>query len=188
MRIALIAPSVSLSERERAKLQNRLDKIHRVLARRSGLQIHATMSRHRHSCEAEVTLRAMRHTLVVTGSGPSDFAALQSALEKLGKQVVRNKRKIVEAHRPGRQRDQPSPVTSAALPAVEEPPPGPVQRDGVAKVRPGRTEAKPMSAEGALLQLSAGKRNYVAYRDADTGHLAVLIRRPDGSAELVEGP
>lgn len=187
MQIETVAPTARLSARERDKLQRKLGKIQRILPRRDGLRAHATLSRERHLCEAEVTLRALRHTLVVTGRGSTEFTALQSALDKLEKQVVRNKRKIIDTHRPGRQRDRPSPVTAASIGSytpVEqsiEPPARP------RIVRSPGTESKPMTAEGALLALEDGDRDYVAYRDLDTNRLNVLIRRRDGSVELVEG-
>ncbi len=178
-----------LSERERAKLHRRLDKIQRILTRRGGLEAHVTLSRQRHLYEAEVTLRALRHTLVVSGSGVSAFRAMHAALEKLEKQAVRNKHKIIDTRRPGRQRDQPSAVVEDSiqrslpeLPTVSEASPsGP-------RIVPGRTvAAKPMTAEEALLELESDDRQYIPYEDADTGRMNVLVRREDGTAELIEG-
>ena len=189
MQVDLFAATARLSDRERNRLQRKLDKVERVLSGRSGLQAHAKLSRQRHLCEAEVTLRALRHTLVVTGSGMSDFAALHTALDKLERQALRNKRKIIDTHRPGRQRDRPSPViqdsmdrSGLAVPTGSE-----EVSMGLRIVPSAGTEAKPMTAEEALLKLEGGKRQYVAYRDADTDRVNVLIRRSDGVAELVEG-
>ena len=44
---------------------------------------------------------------------------------------------------------------------------------------------KPMTVEEAVLDLDK-KRDYVVYRDADTGRTTVLIRRRDGHFDLVE--
>jgi putative sigma-54 modulation protein len=189
MRIDFTGRKADISERERIKIKRKFDKIQRILTRRGGLEAHVTLSRQRHLREAEVTLRALRHTLVVTGSGVSAFAALHAALGRLEKQVLRNKRKIIDTHRPGRQRDRPSPLVEDALRrlAAELPP---VEEERPAKpaiVRSRRLEAKPMTAEEALLALDSGKREYVSFRDAYTGRINVLIRLRDGTAELVEG-
>ncbi len=189
MRIDYTGRKAEISEREQIKLKRKLDKIERILNRRGGLAAHVTLSRQRHLCEAEVTLRALRHTLVVTGSGVSTFAALHAALERLEKQALRNKRKIIDTRRPGRQRDRlPALVEDslqrldADLPELEqERPSKPVI------VRSRRLEAKPMTPEEALLALDSGKREYVSFRDAFTGRINVLIRLRDGTAELVEG-
>ena len=44
-----------------------------------------------------------------------------------------------------------------------------------------------MTAEEALMELESGQREYVSFRDADSGRIQVLVRRRDGAAELVEG-
>lgn len=189
MKVVYTGRNAELSERERLKIHRKLEKIQRILTRRGGLEANVTLSRQRHLAEAEVTLRALRHTLVVSASGVSAFSAMHSALEKLEKQAVRNKHKIIDTHRPGRQRDEPSlvvedsiqraaPLASSA-PAESAPKPRIVRSRGV--------EAKPMTAEEALLELDASQREYVSYRDADTGLVNVLVRRRDGTAELVEG-
>ncbi len=189
MKVVYSGREAWLSERERTKLQRKLDKIHRILTRRGGLEANVTLSRQRHLCEAEVTLRALRHTLVVSGTGVSAFNAMHAALEKLEKQAIRNKHKIIDTHRPGRQRDQPSVVvedsiqrTLPDLPAIpDEIPDRP-------RIVPGRElAAKPMTAEEALLELESEKRPYISYRDADTGRINVLVLGEDGTAELVEG-
>ena len=188
MKVVYTGRNADLSDRERLKIHRKLDKIQRILTRRGGLEAHVTLSRQRHLAEAEVTLRALRHTLVVSASGVSAFSAMHSALEKLEKQAVRNKHKIIDTHRPGRQRDQPSLVVEDSMQRAMPPAQSvPDQSRKPRIVRSPGVEAKPMTAEEALLELDASQREYVSYRDADTGLVNVLVRRRDGTAELVEG-
>ena len=74
---------VALSEREQGKLDRKVQKIHRILGNHGGMSANVHLSKERHLCKAEVTLRALRHTLVVAGSGDSTFIAMNAALEKL---------------------------------------------------------------------------------------------------------
>ncbi len=189
MKVVYTGRKAELTERERVKLHRKLDKIQRILTRRGGLEANVTLSRERHLSEAEVSVRALRHTLVVTGQGVSPFAAMHVALVKLEKQAVRNKRKIIDTHRPGRQRDRQSVVVEDSIQrsGLAEPEPAleTVPRPQI--VRSGTIEGKPMTADEALLQLEDSQRDYVSYRDADTGRVSVLVRRRDGDAELVEG-
>ncbi len=115
MKIEYTGRKSDLTAKERIKLGRKFDKIQRILTRRATLEAHVKLSKQRHLCEAEVTLRALRHTLVVVGTGITSFAALNSALDKLEKQALRNKRKIVNRYRSGRQRDQPSAVVEDTL-------------------------------------------------------------------------
>lgn len=149
-----------------------------------------TLSRQRHLCEAEVTLRALRHTLVVTHAAVEPFSAVHGALEKLEKQAVRNKHKIIDTNRPGRQRGRPAAVVAASIDDLDEE----IARASAAEprnpkpiVRSNSLAPKPMTAEGAALALEESGRDYISYRDADSGQVNVLLRRRDGSLELVEG-
>ena len=189
MKIVYTGRKADISDREKAKINRKLDKVERILRRRGGLEAHVTLSRQRHLCEAEVTLRALRHTLVVTGRGVSAFSALQAALGRLEKQAVRHKHKIIDTRRPGRQRDRlPALVEDSLRQIAADLPPVPEERPPKpAIVRSRRLEAKPMTPEEALLALDSGKREYVSFRDAFTGRINVLIRLRDGTAELVEG-
>ena len=43
---------------------------------------------------------------------------------------------------------------------------------------------KPMTVDEAMLEID--NRDYVVYRDAATGRVSVLIKRPDGNCDLIE--
>lgn len=161
MKIAYTGRSAHLSPKERGKIQRRLDKIERILARRANLEAHAILSRERHLHSAEVTLRAMRHTLVVAGSGVTQFSAMQAALEKLERQALRNKRRIIDSHRPGRQRGEPSALAVGT--------------------------AKDLTAAQASRELEQSGQDSISFRDAETGGLYVLARRDDHPPESAEG-
>ncbi len=189
MRVHYTGRKTELAAGERAKLQRKFDKIHRVLNRRSDLEAHVTLSRQRHLCEAEVTLRALRHTLVVTHAAVAPFGALHGALEKLEKQAVRNKHKIIDTHRPGRQRDRPAAVVAESISGLEEElGRAPVEELPRAQpiIRSNSLAPKPLTAEGAALALEVSGRDHISYRDADSGRVHVLLRRRDGSLELIE--
>ncbi len=47
-------------------------------------------------------------------------------------------------------------------------------------------QRKPMTLEEALLEMEDGHRDYLAYRDAETERVSVLLRRRDGNFDLIE--
>ncbi|MBM3775888.1 MAG: hypothetical protein FJW37_12110, partial [Acidobacteria bacterium] len=47
-------------------------------------------------------------------------------------------------------------------------------------------DRKPMTLDEALLEMESG-RHYLVFQDAGTERLNVLLRRPDGHFDLVEG-
>lgn len=190
MKIDYTGRKAELSDRERGKLQRKLDKVQRILTGRADLEAHVILTKQRHLFEAEVTLRALRHTLVVGSTGVTTFAAMHAALEKLEKQAVRNKHKIIDTHRPGRQRGRHSVLVRDALQSIAGSVPAhrPSRARGKMRiVRSGSVEPKPMTAEEALMELEVSQREYISFRDADSGRVQVLVRCRNGAAELVEG-
>jgi putative sigma-54 modulation protein len=180
---------VEITDQEKGKAKRKFDKIHRILSSQRNLEANVILSKQRHMCEAEVTLRALHHTLVVTGSNANAFTALTQALTKLEKQATRNKHKLVDGRKIERQRGEPAPVVRAALNGAAE---TEAKADGSAVririVRSTAVEPKPISVDEARLHLEDSDRDQVTYRDLESGRLCVLLRRRDGAYELVETP
>lgn len=188
MKVYYSARKADISDNQKRKLEKKLEKVHRILTRKP-LEAHIFLSRQRHQFEAEITLRALNHTLVVAAVNADAFAAASAALDKLEKQAVRNKHKLIDVRRPLRQRGEHSAATEKALDqasrsasAAQSDGAGPVRRI----VRSNEIFPKPLTVEEAILHLDESDRDHVAYRDAASGALRVLLRRRDGELELVE--
>jgi putative sigma-54 modulation protein len=177
-----------ITDQEKGKAKKKFEKIHRILNSNRNLEAHVILSKQRHLCEAEVTLRALHHTLVVTGANAQAFTALTQALTKLEKQAARNKDKLVESHRIERQRGEPAPVVQAALNGAAAAEPAPIEDNGFSVIRSTAIEPKPISLDEARIHLEDRDRDQITYRDLETGRLCVLLRRRDGALELVETP
>ena len=185
MKVVYTGRQAEISERQKAKLQRKFEKINRILSRGRDLEAHVTLSRERHGCEAEVTLRALHHTLVVSGHNAQPFSAALIAVDKLEKQAARNKHKLVDVRRPLRQRDEARIPVREALAAQAEPEPAPTN-GGV--FRNESVAPKPLTLEEAAMEIESGARHQITYRDAESDRVCVLFRRPDGGLELVETP
>ncbi len=177
-----------ISDRDKDKAKKKFDKIHRILSGGRDLEAHVILSKQRHMCEAEVTLRALNHTLVVSGQNAQPFTALTQALAKLEKQATRNKHKMLHGRRVERQRGEPAPVVQAALNGAPQIPEEPPAEQGPQLVRSNRVEPKPISLEEARMHLEDRDQDQITFRDLESGRLCVLVRRRDGGFELVETP
>ena len=178
-----------ITDQEKEKAKKKFDKIHRILSSDQSLEAHVTLSKQRHTCDAEVTLRALSHTLVVTGQNAHPFTALTQALAKLEKQAARNKHKLVDSRRVERQRGEAPPVVQAAINGAAGLPEEPAVEDaGPEIIRSSDIEPKPLSIDEARMHLEDRKRDQITYRDLESGRLCVLLRRRDGALELVETP
>ncbi len=189
MRVHYTGRKADISDKQKQKLQVKFDKIHRILSPKDSLEAHVILSRQRHLCEAEVTLRALSHTLVVTACNAEPLSALLAAVDKLSKQAVKNKHKLIDVRRHERQHGERSPAREATLPetAGEEQKlrrPGENRRAQV--IRSRRVAPKPLTVEEAVMQLDDLDRDQITFRDAESGEMRVLLRRRDGDLELVE--
>jgi len=68
MKVHYTGRPAPFSESQDRKLEAKFHKCHKVLGLGRDLEAHVTMSRQRHKYDAEITLRALHHTLVVSGS------------------------------------------------------------------------------------------------------------------------
>jgi ribosome-associated translation inhibitor RaiA len=162
-------------EKKVAARMNRLEKL--VRTEKSGGEdahgVHAALSAQRHLTKAEVTLRCFGRDAAGAGSGPDEFHSVIEALAKLEAQVMR----LNEKHYTARKRA--SKKAAAAPPPMEKSPAPALRRVTVGPRR------KPMTVEEAILAI-APKEGYLPFRDAETGSLAVLIRRGPSDFDLVE--
>jgi len=190
MKVHYTIRKADISDTDKEKVQKKFEKLHKVLTSKDGLEAHVILSRQRHFCEAEVTLQALNHTLVVTASNTEPLPALVAAIDKLNKQAIKNKHKLIDGRRPERQRGEPLPAVEAVVNEVERAADASVPEDdaGPRVVRSSRVAPKPLTVEEAIIQLEEEDADQVTYRDAETGELRVLLRRRDGGLELVEAP
>jgi ribosomal subunit interface protein len=189
MRVHYTGRNAYITEAQKLKLQRKFDKVHKVLGRKHGSEAHVVVTRQRHLFEAEVTLNAFSHTLVVTASSADGFASLLSCLDKLEKQVIRSKHRLIDVRRPERQRGEPTPGIEAAIQKAAEAienAAGPPPNNGPRVVHSRSIVPKPRTLEGAIIELDERDCDQVTYRDAESGVLRVLLRRRDGDLELVE--
>lgn len=180
MKVHYTGRDIEITDREKKKLQGKFEKIHRILSAGRNLEAHVTLKRQRHRCEVEVTLRALQHTLVVSEVNAHPFTALSAAVDKLEQQAVRNKHKLIEVRR-NRMR------AARTMPEQDrEKAPAPSGDSAPRIIRSNTIHPKPLTVEGACIQLEESENDQITFRDADNGAIRVLLRRRDGALELVE--
>jgi putative sigma-54 modulation protein len=190
MKVYYTKRNVEIRDTQKRKMEAKVNKVHRILGGKPSTEAHVILSRQRHLCDAEVTLRALNHTLVVSATNSDAFVALSAAADKLEKQAVKNKHKLIDVRRPERQRGEPSPATEAAVRMTSGAAAESNHADSKDRkpriVRSNRILPKPGTVEEAAIQLDERDCDQITFRDAETGGLRVLLRRRDGDLELVE--
>lgn len=178
MKVSYRGIQKDLSPQLQEKLDAKFSKLSKMLERTGEKEAHVVVTTERHLHNAEITMQFYDHPLIGIGSDADLFTALQTALDKVEKQAVKQRTKWREKHR----RPEISEPFMEVVTAADG-------EDGevahrVFRVRHHEHE-KPITLEEALLQMEKD-RDYVVYRDADKECLSVLVRRRDGHFDLIE--
>ena len=177
MKITYTGRQVELAPAQLRKLEARFAKVGKLLDGRRECEAHVILSLERHLHQAEVTVNYFNHQLVSVAYNTDLFTAIHSAIEKLEKQALKQRTKWRDIKRTPRKTEQPG-ISERPEPEAERP-----QR--VYRVN-HHQKRKPMTLDEALLEMDKS-RDYLVYRDAETGGTSVLVRRRDGNFDLVEG-
>ena len=163
----------TLTPAEEKRLAVRFVRLGALLDRGAEKEAHVILEKDRRGHRAEITVNHMHHLLVGEAEGPAQLAVLTAALDKLEKQLLKLKTKVIDGKR----------RSVSVTRATEAPEPAP-QREGLRVYRAKPASRKPMTAEEAVLLI--GKKPYLAFREAGTDALNVIIRRADGNLDLIE--
>ncbi len=201
MKLTFTGSPRNFPPRQQEKLEARLKKLSKTIEQHGEREGRAIVTQERHLNRVEVTLNAFDHALVGHGEARDLFTAVNDALDKLEKQIlkIRARWRTTKRHKDAPQRTPEGvEATEAAVLAngtkkkvVTKPRPA-NGRAVAAEAKPGRVfrvkdtdGRKPMTAEEAVLEIGVSE-SYFAYRDARTDRVAVLLRRGDGNFDLVE--
>jgi putative sigma-54 modulation protein len=132
------------------------------------------LSVEKHRQIAEVTLRVRDLTVRAEESTDDLYSSIDLVAEKLERQILRHKERIV-AHmdRSGRREER-----QAVRPTA------PLEEPRVVKTK--RFAVKPAEVEEAILQMDVLGHNFYVFRNALTDEVNVVYRRRDGHYGLIE--
>ena len=178
---------------QQKNLETKIAKISKLLktSGKGDKQAHIILNHHKNQHRAEITLNYLDHQVVGEHTDPDQYTAINLAIEKFEKQLmkVRDKRRDTKVGpREGWDKGAAANTVIAAEPegagsgGAASSPNG-NGRPGIFRVVPGET--KPMSAEEALMEIDANDP-YMVFLSSDTNRHAVLFRRADGNFDLVE--
>jgi putative sigma-54 modulation protein len=182
VKIAYTGRQVELAPAQLKKIEARFAKVGKLLDGREQKEAHVILSLERHLHQAEITVNYHNHQLVGIGSNVDLFTAINGAIEKMEKQVMKVRTKWRDTKR------VPHKEADAAEPAE-----GVAEAEAEAETEAGRQifrinhheRRKPMTVDEAVMEMEKG-RDYLVYRDARTDRVAVLVRRRDGNFDLIE--
>lgn len=171
----------------REKLETKLRKISKIIERKGEKEAHIIHRQERFLHVVEITINMFDHRIVCYGEDAELLPAMNTALEKLEKQVVKLREKWRDT-----KRQQPPVESEVEVEAARQPESPQSARNQGKKVYRVDHESdgrKPMTLDEAVLEMDGtrnGKPDFLVFRDAETDRLSVLLRRRDGNFDLIE--
>jgi putative sigma-54 modulation protein len=182
MKITFTGKPEALTPAENGKIEAKFAKLAKLLDVPSGeREAHVILAEQRHLKRAEITIQYHDHRLFVEESAADAFTAISTAIEKMEKQILKLREKWRDTKRGPKEEAAEEPAAAPAAAKAREPEPESAPQLFHTDHHQRR---KPMTLEEAMLEIDG--RDYVAYRDAETDRLRVLIRRRDGNFDLIE--
>jgi ribosome-associated translation inhibitor RaiA len=202
MRITFTGKQEKLAPTQERKLATAFARLSKLIERGGEKAALVALSSQRHLQMAEVRLNFYDQTMIGKGKGVDQFTALMEAVENVERQALKSREKWRDSKRETPERKVrstgeplPEPVAAKAPKGAKAAKAAPARaaakkRASKAKkpaqvIQASRDDSKPMTVEEAMMELEGGG-DYVAYRDAETDRVRVLIRRSDGQIDLVE--
>ncbi len=131
---------------------------------------------------AEILLHWREHTLTASDTNADMYQALTRCIDKIEKQAVRLKKKIIERRQNATPLSALAPETDGGGGSASDN----ASAAGPRIINARRYRVKPMTAEEAMLALTEDANQFLVFRDADTNGLSVIYKRKDGNFGLIQ--
>jgi putative sigma-54 modulation protein len=177
MNVEITGRHVVITAAIRSYVLKRLRKFNKIIGEDASFHAILDVEKERHT--AEIVLKSK--LLNISGKGQTEnmYSSIVRALEKIEKQALKHKSKIIEAKRQRAKAESVALKTGVGLRTVT---PGKARGNGILEEEAQR---KPMEVDEAVLELGQSEYPFVVFRNAESGNVNVLYRRKDGSLGLI---
>ncbi len=156
----------------------RLRKFNRILGDEISFHVIIDVEKQRHY--AEILLKSKLLDLTGKGETGDMYSSIIRAIEKLERQALKQKSKIIETKR---QRAKAKSVAVKSGVGEKTVSAAAGRRNGIQEEE---AHKKPMAVEEAVLELGQSEYPFVVFRNVESGAVNVLYRRKDGSLGLIQ--
>jgi ribosomal subunit interface protein len=192
MNITFTGKQDKLTASQERKLATQFLKLSKLLEKRGEKVAQVVLQATRHQHRAEVRINFYEQKLVANATATDQYTAMMDAAAKVEQQAIKLLSKYRDSKRDETVRKPPAePMVPAAAgkaakakgakkeKPAKAPKPAKVVKPG------GRTMAKPMTAEEAILAMDTDS-DYAVFTDSETGRAGIVVRRRDGKFDLIE--
>lgn len=177
MNVEITGRHVVITPAIRTYVLKRLRKFARILG--EDISFHVIVDVEKERQTAEILLKSKLLSLTGTGVTDDMYSSIMRAIEKLERQALKHKSKLIEGKR---QRAKAKSVANKLGVAEASARVLSQRRNGIQEEEAQR---KPMAVEEAVLELNHSDYPFVVFRNADSGDVNILYRRKDGTLGLI---
>jgi putative sigma-54 modulation protein len=170
-RHVLITPAI------RTYVLKRLRKFVKILG--EDISFHVIIDVEKERQTAEILLKSKMLDLTGKGQTNDMYSSIMIAIEKLERQALKHKSKIIEG-----KRQRAKAKSAATKQGLDEPSAGVLARR-TSGVQEEEAQKKPMAVEEAVIELNHSEYPFIVFRNSESGGVNVLYRRRDGSLGLI---
>lgn len=173
MQTSVTFKNLDPSDTLKSYVADKLDRFDRLLDNPAEANVVLSVEKFRHI--AEINIAGDRLTINGKEETVDMYSAIDNVLDKLEKQIKKNKEKIRERRTASKTKN--FAVEDEAVAIDDE-----VER----QVRVKNIEYKPMDVEEAVLQMDLTTDNFLVFTNARSDRVNVLYRRKDGHYGLIQ--
>jgi putative sigma-54 modulation protein len=174
MQTSVTFKNLDPSEHLKAYVSDKLDRFDKFLDNPAEANVVLAVEKFRHI--AEINISGDKLSIIGKEETIDMYSAIDMVLDKLEKQIKKNKQKIRERRSASKSRNRSLIDENYHLPDDE------VERQ--VKIR--NIEYKPMDIEEAVLQMDLIEDNFLVFTNARSDQINVLYRRRDGHYGLIQ--
>jgi putative sigma-54 modulation protein len=174
MQTSVTFKNLDPSDHLKSYVGDKLDRFDRLLDNPAEANVVLAVEKFRHI--AEINISGDRLSIVGKEETVDMYSAIDMVLDKLEKQIKKNKEKTRERRSASKNRNR------SMLDEISNPPDEDIERQ--VKIR--NIEYKPMDIEEAVLQMDLIEDNFLVFTNARSDQINVLYRRRDGHYGLIQ--
>jgi len=174
MQTSVTFKNLDPSDHLKSYVGDKLDRFDKFLDNPAEANVVLAVEKFRHI--AEINISGDRLSIVGKEETVDMYSAIDMVLDKLEKQIKKNKEKTRERRSASKNRNR------SMLDEISNPPDEDIERQ--VKIR--NIEYKPMDIEEAVLQMDLIEDNFLVFTNARSDQINVLYRRRDGHYGLIQ--
>ena len=174
MQTSVTFKNIDPSDHLKSYVGDKLDRFDKFLDNPAEANVVLAVEKFRHI--AEINISGDRLSIIGKEETVDMYSAIDMVLDKLEKQIKKNKEKIREHRSAAKNRNRSMPDEDINLP----------EEDIERQIKIRNIEYKPMDVEEAVLQMDLIEDNFLVFTNARSDQINVLYRRRDGHYGLIQ--